>query len=48
MESIKGWDSGGIIPPVSFSDSQHHAQFAGRICEVRSGRFVPISDWVVE
>jgi ABC-type branched-subunit amino acid transport system substrate-binding protein len=46
MESIDAWDSGGILPPVSFSASDHHAQDAGFICELRDGRFVPLSDWI--
>ena len=47
MDSIRDWDSGGILPPVSFSAADHHAQDAGFICELRDGRFVALSDWVV-
>lgn len=47
MESIRDWDSGGILPPVSFSATDHHAQDAGFICELRDGRFLALSDWVV-
>lgn len=47
MEQIKGWDSGGIMPPVTLSPTDHHAQKAGFICELRDGRFRAISDWVV-
>ncbi len=46
MESIRDWDSGGILPPVSFSATDHHAQDAGFICELREGRFVALSDWL--
>jgi len=46
MESITEWDSGGILPPVSFSATDHHAQTAGFICELRDGRFEPLSDWL--
>ena len=46
MESIRSWDSGGIIPPVSFSASEHHAQHAGIICELRGGHFEPLTGWV--
>lgn len=46
MESIKGWDSGGILPPVSFSADNHHAQKAGFICELKSGRFRALSGWI--
>lgn len=46
MESIHDWDSGGILPPVSFSASDHHAQKAGFICELKNGRFIALSDWL--
>jgi branched-chain amino acid transport system substrate-binding protein len=46
MESIKNWDSGGILPPVSFSATNHHAQTAGFIAELKNGKFVPLTDWV--
>jgi ABC-type branched-subunit amino acid transport system substrate-binding protein len=45
MESIKNWESGGIMPPVSFSKTDHHAQKAGFIAELKGGKFVPISGW---
>ncbi|MEO8678571.1 MAG: ABC transporter substrate-binding protein [Vicinamibacterales bacterium] len=47
MESIRNWDSGDIIPPVSFSKENHHAQRAGFICELKDGRFEPITGWLV-
>lgn len=46
MESIKAWDSGGILPPVSFSPDNHHAQKAGFICELENGRFKALSGWI--
>ena len=46
MDSIRDWDSGGIMPPVSFSAGDHHAQRAGFICELRDGRFVPLTGWI--
>lgn len=46
LESISHWDSGGIMPPVTFSPTDHHAQHAGMISEVRDGRLVPITDWI--
>ena len=45
MDSIRDWDSGGILPPVSFSAVDHHAQDAGFICELKNGRFLALSDW---
>jgi len=46
MESIRDWESGGILPPVSFSADDHHAQDAGFICELENGRFRALSDWL--
>lgn len=46
MDSIRDWSSGGILPPVSFSETDHHAQDAGFICELRNGRFLALSDWL--
>jgi len=46
MESIDNWDSEGILPAVSFSASNHHAQNSGFICELNNGRFRPLSDWL--
>lgn len=46
MESIRDWDSRGILPPVSFSRDDHHAQRAGFICELKGGRFRPLTDWI--
>jgi ABC-type branched-subunit amino acid transport system substrate-binding protein len=46
MESIHDWDSGGILPKVSFSGEDHHAQAAGFVCELENGKFRPRSDWI--
>ena len=46
METIKDWDSGGILPPVSFSKANHHAQQAGFVCELRQGKFAALSGWI--
>ncbi len=46
MESIANWTSGGIMPPVTFSAANHHAQRAGFICELKDARFQPIGTWV--
>ncbi len=45
MESIKNWES-GIIPRVSFSETDHHAQDEGFIVELRKGVFESLTDWI--
>jgi len=46
MESLKDWDAGGVLPDVSFSAANHHAQRAGFICEMQGGRLVALTDWI--
>jgi branched-chain amino acid transport system substrate-binding protein len=45
LEGIKGWEN-GIIPPVSFSASDHLAQDSGYMVEVQKSIFRPISGWL--
>jgi len=45
MESIQDWNSGGILPPVNFSATDHHAQDAGIFCELEDGRFKQLGSW---
>ena len=45
LEGIKNWQN-GIIPPVSFSPSDHLAQEAGFMVEVKGNVFKPISGWI--
>ena len=46
MEGIVNWDAGGVLPNVSFSATNHHAQRAGFICEMQGGRLVALTDWI--
>jgi len=46
MESLTNWDAGGVMPDVSFSATNHHAQRAGFICEMQGGRLVSVTDWI--
>jgi ABC-type branched-subunit amino acid transport system substrate-binding protein len=46
MEAIRDWDAGGVMPNVTFSAANHHAQRAGFICEMQQGRLVAVSDWL--
>ena len=46
MEGLVDWDAGGVMPAVSFSATNHHAQRAGFICEMQGGRLVAVSDWI--
>jgi branched-chain amino acid transport system substrate-binding protein len=46
METIRDWDSGGILPAVTFGKTDHHAQNAGFLCELVKGKFEPRSGWI--
>jgi ABC-type branched-subunit amino acid transport system substrate-binding protein len=45
MEGIKNWEN-GVIPPVSFSATDHHAQDQAFIVELKNGKFDPITEWI--
>jgi branched-chain amino acid transport system substrate-binding protein len=45
LEGIKGWEN-GMIPPVSFSATDHLAQDSGFMVEVQKSIFRPISGWI--
>jgi hypothetical protein len=45
MESIKSWES-GIIPPMNFSETNHHSQKEGLNVELKNGFFQPLTDWI--
>jgi ABC-type branched-subunit amino acid transport system substrate-binding protein len=46
METLTNWDAGGVMPNVTFSARNHHAQRAGFICEMQGGRLVALTDWI--
>lgn len=46
LESMRAVDAGGVMPPVSFSSTDHHAQPAGFVCELADGRFTARSGWI--
>ena len=45
LEGIKDWEN-GMIPPVSFSGSDHLTQNSGFMVEVQRSVFRPISGWL--
>lgn len=46
LEATRAWDSGGVLPAVTLTPDDHHAQTAGFLCEMKEGRFVPLSEWI--
>jgi len=45
LESIKGFELGGLVPPLSTSVSDHEGGGYTRIVEVKDGKLTPITDW---
>jgi len=46
METFSNEDFGGIVPPVSYTKTNHEASFRGRIVQVREdGSFKPLTDF---
>ena len=46
VERLADWDAGGVLPNVGLSATNHHAQRAGFICEMKDGRLVPLTGWI--
>lgn len=46
MEGLDNWSSGGIMPPVSLSPSNHHAQPWAFVVELRDGILSALTDWI--
>jgi ABC-type branched-subunit amino acid transport system substrate-binding protein len=46
LEGLTSWDAGGVLPDVSFSAANHHAQRAGFVCEMQGGRLVALTGWI--
>ncbi len=46
METISDWDAGGVMPNVTMTKDNHHAQPAGFIGILRNGRFTALTHWL--
>ena len=46
MEELEDWPSGGIMPPVSLSSSNHHAQPWAFVVELQEGVLIPLTSWI--
>jgi branched-chain amino acid transport system substrate-binding protein len=45
METIRDFNLGGMIPPLNLSVSDHEGGGWVRVFQVKSGKFVPATDW---
>lgn len=46
LESLKNFDTGGVTAPLNFSPTDHRGNDAARIYQVKSGKWVPITDFI--
>jgi branched-chain amino acid transport system substrate-binding protein len=46
LESIEGFETGGITAPVSFSADDHQGNRALTMYQVQDGAWVAVSDWI--
>ena len=45
LESMQGFDTGGVTLPISFSPDDHHGMRSMRIYRVEDGKWQPLSDF---
>ena len=46
FEKFKGFDTGGLAPPMTFTSTDHRAAMAAKIYEIKNNKMVDISGWV--
>jgi len=46
FEKFKGFDTGGLAPPLTFTSTDHRASMAAKIYEIKGGKMVDVSGWV--
>jgi len=46
LNQFKNFDTGGLAPPLTFTDTDHRGSMAAKIYEVQGGKMVDVSGWV--
>jgi len=46
FEQFRGFDTGGLAPPLTFTSTDHRASMAAKIYEIKGGKMVDISGWI--
>jgi branched-chain amino acid transport system substrate-binding protein len=46
LESFRNFDTGGLLPPVTYTATSHEPCNSLRIYEVKKGKLVPITDYI--
>ncbi|OGP62918.1 MAG: hypothetical protein A2V65_12115 [Deltaproteobacteria bacterium RBG_13_49_15] len=46
FEQFRNFDTGGLAPPLTFTDTDHRASMAAKIYQVKNGKMVDVSNWI--
>ncbi len=46
FEQFKGFDTGGLAPPLTFTATDHRASMSAKIYEIKGGKMIDISGWM--
>ena len=46
FEKFNNFDTGGLAPSLTFTNTDHRASMAAKIYEVKNAKFVAVSDWI--
>jgi len=46
FEQFRGFETGGLAPPLTFTEADHRASMAAKIYEIKGGKMVDVSGWI--
>ena len=46
FEQFKGFDTGGLAPPLTFTKTDHRASMAAKIYEVKNDKIEAVTSWI--
>jgi branched-chain amino acid transport system substrate-binding protein len=46
FEKFRDFETGGLAPPLTFTNTDHRASMAAKIYEIKGGKMVDVSGWI--
>jgi branched-chain amino acid transport system substrate-binding protein len=46
LNGFRNYDTGGLAPPLTFTNEDHRGSTAAKIYEIKGGKMVAVSDWI--
>ena len=46
FEQFRDFETGGLAPPLTFTETDHRASMAAKIYEIKGGKMVDVSGWI--